>query len=242
MRWSSSASSRLVGAEQQRGLGLAQVSGFLEDRRDLGVGDELRPPVLVPVEQRPDPVLLGGVAEHRRALRAVERALLGALRAEHLQESVDVLDGRRCQDHDCSPSDGSLRISLPPTGSVGVGSFSGRAAGAASVDLPISAIGAVGPSAGDGVVDDLVLDRPAGRRGAAGDADLRVDVLDVVLGGPRRDEQLRRDLAGGSAVGDEAEHLDLAPAQAAGPRLARPRSSGRDGRRRSAGARRRRHR
>src|SRR5438270_3010779 len=44
--------SRAVGAEQQRGLGLADVSGLLEDRRDVGVGDELRPPVRVPVEQR----------------------------------------------------------------------------------------------------------------------------------------------------------------------------------------------
>src|SRR5689334_933259 len=69
-------SSRLVGTEQPRGLGLAQVPGFLEDRRDLRVGDEAGPPVLVPVEQRPDPVLLGGVAEHRRALGAVEGALV----------------------------------------------------------------------------------------------------------------------------------------------------------------------
>src|SRR5206468_3101909 len=60
------------------------------------------------------------------------------------------------------------------------------------------------PSAGDDVVDDLLLDGPASRLGAAGDADLGVDVLNVVFGRPRRDEQLRRDLAGGSAVGHEA--------------------------------------
>src|SRR5437016_11118924 len=97
------ASSRAVGAEKARGFGLAQVSGLFEDRRDLGVGHELRPTGFVPVEQRPHAVLLGGVAEHGRALRAVERALVGALRPEHLEESVDVLDGRRCQDHDGFP-------------------------------------------------------------------------------------------------------------------------------------------
>src|SRR5882672_7234138 len=91
--------SRTVGAEQQRGFGLAEVSGFLEDRRDLGVGDELRPPCLVPVEQRPDAVLLGRVAEHGRALRPVKRALVGARVGKHFEESVDVLDGRRCEDH-----------------------------------------------------------------------------------------------------------------------------------------------
>ena len=37
---------------------------------------------------------------------------------------------------------------------------------------------------------DAVLDRPARGRGPVRHADLGVDVLDVVLGGPRRDEQL----------------------------------------------------
>src|SRR5439155_1416397 len=99
------ASSRAVGAEKAGGFGLAEVSGLLEDRRDLGVGHEFRPTGLVPVEQRPHAVLLGGVAEHGRALRAVERALVGAPRPEHLEESVDILDGRRCQDHDGSLSE-----------------------------------------------------------------------------------------------------------------------------------------
>src|SRR3954452_24421057 len=93
--------SRLVRAEEQGRLGLADVAGFLEDRRDVGVGHELAPPGLVPLEQRPDVVLLGRVAEHRRPLRAVQRPLLGALRAEHVQEPLDVLDLRRCQDHGC---------------------------------------------------------------------------------------------------------------------------------------------
>src|SRR5262249_54543901 len=98
------ASSRLVGAEHQRGLGLAEGSGFLEDRRGIGGGDEPRPPPLVPVVPPPHPVLLGGIAEHRRTLGAVEGALFGGFCAEQLQESVDVLDGRRCKDHDFPPS------------------------------------------------------------------------------------------------------------------------------------------
>src|SRR5215472_6814189 len=46
--------SRPVDAERPRGLGLAEGSSFLEKLRDLGVGDELRPPRLVHVEQPPD--------------------------------------------------------------------------------------------------------------------------------------------------------------------------------------------
>ena len=46
-------------------------------------------------------------------------------------------------------------------------------------------------------------------RGAAGDADLGVDVLDVVVGGLRGDEQLVGDLAGRRPIGDEAQHLQL---------------------------------
>jgi hypothetical protein len=80
--------------------GLAEVPGFLEDRRDLGIGHEVRPPLFVPLEQHPHPVLLGRVAEHGRALGPVQGALVGASGAEYLQESVDVLDGRGGQDHD----------------------------------------------------------------------------------------------------------------------------------------------
>ena len=67
-----------------------------------------------------------------------------------------------------------------------------------------------------------MLDRPTGRRSAIRDPDLRVDVLHVVLRRPRRDEELSGDLTRGPAVGHEAEHLDLATAQAAGPRRAGP--------------------
>src|SRR5438067_10662631 len=83
--------SRPVRAEEQRGFGLAEVSGVLQDRRDLGVGHELRPSRLVPVEERPDAVLLGGVAEDDRPLGTVHGALLGTLLDEHIHESVDVL-------------------------------------------------------------------------------------------------------------------------------------------------------
>src|SRR5579871_2297834 len=95
--------SRFVRAEQRRGLGLGEVAGFLQDGRDGRVGDEARPAFFVPVEQRPHAVRFGRVGEHRRALRAVLGALLGAFGTEHVEESVDVLDGRGCQDHDGSP-------------------------------------------------------------------------------------------------------------------------------------------
>ena len=106
--------------EEQRRLGLALVSGLFQDRRDLGVGDELRPSGLVPVEERPHAVLLGGVAEHRRAVRPVERALLRTLRAEHLEESVDVVDSCRGQDHECPFRPDRCGSRLRPTGSDGV--------------------------------------------------------------------------------------------------------------------------
>ena len=73
MRCSSSAPHASYEPRSSAACGLAEVAGLLEDRRDLGVGHEVRPARLVPVEQRPDAVLLGGVAEHRRALRAVQR-------------------------------------------------------------------------------------------------------------------------------------------------------------------------
>ena len=37
-------------------------SGLLHDRQDLGLGDEALPALLVPVEDDPDAVLLGGIA------------------------------------------------------------------------------------------------------------------------------------------------------------------------------------
>src|SRR5258705_5827352 len=90
------ASSRLVGAEHQRGLGLAEGSSFLEDRRDFGGGDEPRPTLLVHVEQPPDPVLLRGIAEHRRTLGALEGAPFCGLPTEQLHASVVGFDGGHC--------------------------------------------------------------------------------------------------------------------------------------------------
>src|SRR6478735_6752775 len=103
--------SRLVGAEEQRGLRLVEVTGFLDDRQALGVGHEVRPPGLVPVEEHPDAVLLGRVAEHVCALAAVLGALVGTLRAEDVQEPLDVLDLCRCQDHGLPLRSGSQLIS-----------------------------------------------------------------------------------------------------------------------------------
>ena len=227
MRWSSSASSRPVGAEQQRGLGLAEVPGFLEDRRDLGVGHELRP---ARSSQSNSAQTRFSSVGSRNTVEPFEpcRARLSAPfvpNTSRNRSTFSTVVVARIMTVLPSPN-GSLRIRLPPTGSAGVGSFSGWAAGAASVDLPISA-GYCRVATSDGQPASsttwcLTAQRVAAAR--LGDADLRVDVLDVVLGGPRRDEQLRRDLAGGSAVGHEAQHLDLAPAQAAGPRLARPRA------------------
>src|SRR3954453_450054 len=96
---------RPVAADEVRGHRLGEGSRVLEDGRGLGVGRKVLPALLVPVEDRPDAVVLPGVAEHRRTLRAVQGALVSALLAEHLQELVHVRDCRRYQNHRSSPSD-----------------------------------------------------------------------------------------------------------------------------------------
>src|ERR1700716_4356715 len=78
----------VVPADERGRLRLADVSGFAQDRRYLGVSDEALPAVGVPVEQDPDPVALDRVAEHCRALGPVLLALLGALGREDVQEAV----------------------------------------------------------------------------------------------------------------------------------------------------------
>src|SRR3954447_22147965 len=93
-------SSRPVGADEVRGLQLVEVSGFLDDRQDLGVGDEVRPAGLVPVEEHPDPLGIGRGTGDSGRLGSVLGALLSALRREHVQEVVDVLDLCGCEDHD----------------------------------------------------------------------------------------------------------------------------------------------
>src|SRR5919204_1962947 len=71
--------SGLAAPDEPRGLRPRLVAGPLHDRRHLGIRDEALPPVLVPVEDHPHPVLLGGIAEDGRALGAMLPALLGAL-------------------------------------------------------------------------------------------------------------------------------------------------------------------
>ena len=82
------------------------MSGLLHDRRDLGVGHEALPTLLVPVEHDPDAVVLGGVAEDERALGAVLLALLGAVGREDVEERAAA----------CSLSDRPL----PAVGDTGV--------------------------------------------------------------------------------------------------------------------------
>src|SRR5690349_24365588 len=87
--------SGVVAAGELCGGGAPLVPGLLQDRRDVGVRHEALPALRVPVEDDPDPVVLGGVAEDDRALGAVLPALLGALGGEDVQEPVEVLDLRR---------------------------------------------------------------------------------------------------------------------------------------------------
>jgi hypothetical protein len=51
----------------------------LHDRRDLGVGKEALPALLIPVEDHPDPVVLIGIAKDERTLGPVLLSLLSAL-------------------------------------------------------------------------------------------------------------------------------------------------------------------
>jgi DNA-binding CsgD family transcriptional regulator len=55
------------------------VSGFPDDRRDLGVGDEALPALHVPVEDCPDPILLGAQNPGGLSRREVEVLHLAAL-------------------------------------------------------------------------------------------------------------------------------------------------------------------
>lgn len=71
---------------------------------------------------------------------------------------------------------------------------------------------------------DVVGHGPARGGSAVRHADLGIDVLDVVFGGPCGDEQLGSDLSGRAVCGNEAEHVDLAPAQTTWASAARPRS------------------
>jgi hypothetical protein len=46
---------------------------LLHDRRDLGVGHEVLPALLVPVEDHPHPIGFGGITEDERALSGPRR-------------------------------------------------------------------------------------------------------------------------------------------------------------------------
>jgi hypothetical protein len=50
-------------AGELRDLWPTCVPGFLKDRRDLGVRDEVLPALRIPVEEHPDPTLLIGIAK-----------------------------------------------------------------------------------------------------------------------------------------------------------------------------------
>src|SRR3954447_6777763 len=79
------------------------------------------------------------------------------------------------------------------------------------------------PLSAEYAVNNAVRHRPARGRSPVGHADLGVDVLDVVFGGPRRDEQLPGDLAGGTSGRDQAQHVDLSAGGPPRPGAAGPR-------------------
>src|SRR3954468_19948443 len=111
----------LVAAGELEHLRPALVSSLLHDRRHLGVGDEALPAVRIPVEDHPDPVVLAGIAEHERALGPVLLPLLGPLGREDVLELLEVLERRRCQEHDCPPCWGAAgrhrwEVSICPAG------------------------------------------------------------------------------------------------------------------------------
>ena len=110
----------VVLAAELRRLGLGFVPGFLEDRRDLGVGDEVLKGLLIPIERSPRTRSSSlGSRKNGRALGPVLPPLLSALGREDLQPLVEVLDPRRCQHQHLSPLlssvDASFGASLPTT-------------------------------------------------------------------------------------------------------------------------------
>src|SRR4051794_30019941 len=157
--------SGLDGALEAQRVRLDEVPGVLHDRRDRRVGHERVPTCVVPVER--DPHAVGGrvVAEDERTLAAVLRALLGAHGAEHGPEPVPVCELGRCEDHGVLPFSRMVNTSDP----------SPVDAPAASGELPIR----------QASVDETVVNRPPRRIDPVGGADLRVEVLDVTVGGLR---------------------------------------------------------
>src|SRR3954468_2148000 len=101
--------SGVVGAAEPGGLGAPLVPGFPQDGGDVRVGDEALPAFGIPVEEDPDAVGFVRITEDSGALGTVLPSLLGARGREDVQEAVEVLDLRRCQDHALPP----LRFSAP---------------------------------------------------------------------------------------------------------------------------------
>src|SRR3954454_22535041 len=159
-----------VAAAAWRGcLGPSLMTRLLHDRRHLGVRDEALPALLVPVEEHPDAVAFVRVAEHLRALRAVLAALVGALGREDLHEAVELFDLGRCQNHPNPPASSDCTSMR----------FVAAATHRANALCPLN---------------EVVLEGPDGRRGAASNAGLLVDVLDVMADGLGRDAEVVADL------------------------------------------------
>jgi hypothetical protein len=70
---------RVVLAAELGRLGPTLVPGFLNDRWDVGVGEELVKTLLIPVKEHPDPVVLIGIAKDCCTLGPVLLSLLSAL-------------------------------------------------------------------------------------------------------------------------------------------------------------------
>src|SRR5262249_40096252 len=69
----------VVLADELRELGPTLYPGFLKNRRDVGVGGEVLPALLIPVENHPDPVVLIGIAKDGCTLGPVLLPLRSAL-------------------------------------------------------------------------------------------------------------------------------------------------------------------
>src|SRR6266550_1022016 len=106
-------------AGELRNLWPTCVPGFLKDRRDLGIGDEVLPALRVPVEEHPDPALLIGIVKDVRTLGAVLLTLREARGREHTPPAVEILDLRCCQEHLFSS-----RFAALPLGADGAASLS----------------------------------------------------------------------------------------------------------------------
>src|SRR5262249_31287786 len=91
--------SALSAASVLRGLRPSPVFGCRQDGGNVRVGHVARPPLGVPVEDRPDRLALARVAEDDRSLRAVLLARLRSAGGEGLHEAVDVLDLCGCEQH-----------------------------------------------------------------------------------------------------------------------------------------------